>query len=292
MPKMKDFFSKLKEQGKINNQDFDTFLSALTDADVPDAVVQAIEENFFTLERALAHKDIAHKIKRETLNPVDNELKTIFEGPMKEFVDPAGEIELKKDANTFNKLKLLAKMIPDALSKSKLKSVPDEETRKKLEVYENNIRELSESNVKKDRAHAEALAAQKAELENHLHDYKLNTELQLMGNKFTLAEAYEQNRGSIAKMILTDLRGSNNLRLGEKDGQHFIQVVDESGNIKFNGTNTPVTIESLLEEKYKPFLKQSEGGSTGGQNSQSNTTTVTPRNQNPAIRQGHRTTVV
>lgn len=291
---MKEFFLKLKEQGKIDKPEYDAFVAALSDTEVPDTVVQAIEENFFTLERALAHKDIARKIRRETLNPVDNELKTIFDGAMKDFLDPASEIEIKKDENTFNKLKLLAKMIPDALSKTKLKTgVIDEETKKKLSEYERNIQELVENNNKKDRTHAEQLEAYKAVAQKELHDYKLDTELQMMGNKFTLAEAYEQNRGSIAKMILSDIKGSNSLRLEEKDGRHIIQVVDEHGNIKFNGTNTAVTIDSLLEEKYKPFLKQSEGGN-GSQNSQSRTTTVkaTNQQQNPAIRRGHSTTVV
>lgn len=289
MPKLKDFLTKLKEQGKINNQDYDAYLGIVADVELPDAVTKAIEDNFFTMERAAAHKDIHGRIKREVLDPVDNELSALFDGSLKEFLDPMAEGELKKEANTYNKLKLLSKLVPDAIAKSKVKPGTDEDTKKKIADLEANNRELIEKNSTAEKTYNEQLAAYKKTAEKELHDFKLDTELQMMGNKFTLAEAYDQNRKAISKVILSEIKASNSLKLGEKDGQPFIEVFDLEGKTRFNG-NTAVTIDSLLEEKYKPFLKQSNG-SGGQERQQQQTTTVKGGQQNPAIRRGASTTI-
>lgn len=292
MPKSKEYYAKLKEQGKIDNPAFDKFLESIPDFEVPDDVAAAFEEKFFTFERASAHKDIHAKIKREVLNPVDNELAALFDGPLKGHVDPMMEAEFKQDGNSYKKLKALQKLIPDVIEKVKAKPVLDEDSKKKLAEYERNIQEMTQKFSQAEKTYNEQLAAQKAESEKHLHDYKLDIELQNRGNKFTLAEAYEQNRKDLTNMLLNGIKTSNALKLVEVNGQTEIQVLDEHGKTKFNG-NSPVTIDSLLEEKYKPFLKQSNGGA-GNQNRQD----PPPRNgqqnqqqQNPTVRRGARTTV-
>jgi hypothetical protein len=89
--------------------------------------------------------------------------------------------------------------------------------------------------------------------------------------------------------LMSDIKSAHDLRLGEKDGQAEIQVYDrESGKPRFTG-NTPVTITSVLEEKYKPFLKQSDGG--GSTQGQERNRQQPPQPPKPGVRAGARTTV-
>lgn len=293
MPKIKEFYTKLKEQGKIDNPEYDKFLAALQDGDIPDEVVKAIEEKFFTFERAAAHKDIHGKIKREVLDPVDNELADLFDNQLNQYIDPTLAAELKQDGNSYKKLKAMKKIIPDIIEKVKAKPALDEDSKRKLAENERTIQELTQKFTTAEKTYNEQLAAQKSESEKQFHDFRLDAELQNRGNKFTLAEAYEQNRKDLSSMLLNGIKTSNVLKLVETNGQADIQVLDEHGKPKFNG-NTPVTVDSLLEEKYKPFLKQS-GGGTGGQdrNQQSSRQGSQQQQQNnaPNVRRGARTTV-
>lgn len=289
MPKLKDFYAKLKEQGKIDNPEYEKFLNTVADGEIPDEVVRAIEEKFFTFERAAAHKDIHGKIKREVLDPVDNELKDLFEGQLKPYIDPSLEEELRQDGNSYKKLKLMKKLIPEIIEKVKAKPAVDEDTKRKLAEAERNVQELTQQFATAKKEYNDQFAAEKTKFETQLHDFKLDSELQTRGNKFTLAEAYEQNRQAITKVLMSDIKASNVLKLGEQNGQAIIQILDEHGKPKFDG-NTPITIDSLLEEKYKPFLKQSSSGSTTSQATQSKTAQGSQQ-PNSAIRQGARTTV-
>lgn len=291
MPKLKEFYSKLKEQGKIDSPDYDKYLETVPDAEIPDSVVKAIEEKFFTFERAAAHKEIHGKIKREVLDPVDNELADLFDNQLKQYVDPLTEAELKQDGNSYKKLKALKKLIPDIIEKVKAKPAVDEDTKRKLSDYEKTIQDLTQQFTQAKKGYDEGLNSQKTKYEKDLHDFKLDIELQNRGNKFTLAEAYEQNRQAITKVLLSDIKQSNVLRLGEINGQPAIEIFDEHGKPKFDG-NTPITIDSLLEEKYKPFLKQSGGNGTQSQATQQQSSQGRQQQQqNPAIRRGARTTV-
>jgi hypothetical protein len=113
-----------------------------------------------------------------------------------------------------------------------------------------------------------------------------------MSNSFTLAEAYEETRPAIAKVILADLKSKHSLSLGEKDGQTTVNVFDRDGKPKFlNNGNTPVTIKNLLEEAYKPFIKKNNSDEQRGESNRETRFHVDQQNQNPKIRQGSSTSV-
>lgn len=289
MPKFKDFFSKLKEQGKINSPEFDEYLKTVPDAEIPDVVVKAIEDNFMTMERATAHKDVHGKIKREVLDPVDNDLKLIVE-QLKEYIDPSVEHTLNTEGNTYNKLRAITKLVPDSLKKAKGAPATDEDTKKKLAQYEKDLQEFTDKFSNAEKEYSKKLKDTDSAWENKFHDFRLNAELQNLGNKFILAEAFEEIRPNITEVIMSKIRQSNSLKLGEKDGRPVILVNDENGKPKFNG-NTPVTVDSLLEEAYKPYLKKSEsdGGAARRENPK---TTTTVKTETPTIRRGAPTAIV
>jgi len=283
--KLKDFLTKMKTDGKINLPEFEEYLKTAPDAEIPYVVTRAIEENFMTLDRAAAHKDIHGRIKREVLDPVDNEMNDIVD-QLKDYIDSADT--LKADPNTYNKIKNLKKSLPDIIKKAKGSPVTDDETKKKLVDYEKTIQEFGDKFTQAQKEYNAKLKETDTGWETKFHDYKLHSELEKLSNKYTLAEAFEETRPAITEVNLTKIKQSNRLKLGEKDGRPVIFVNDEHDKPKYNG-NTPVTVDSLLDEAYKPFLKKSESDTQTQVNTR---TTIVSTNQKPAIRRGVNTTVV
>ncbi len=283
--KLKDFLTKMKTDGKITLPEFDEYLKTAPDAEIPDSVTKAIEENFMTLERAAVNHNIHSKIKREVLDPVDNEMNDLFD-QFKEYFE--GAETFKTDPNTYNKIKNLKKSLPDVIKKLKGAPTTDEETKKKLIDYEKTIQEFGDKFTNAEKEYKNKLKETDSGWETKFHDFRLHSELEKLSNKYTLAEAFEETRPAITEVNLTKIKQSNRLKLGEKDGRPVIFVNDENDKPKYNG-NTPVTVESLLDEAYKPFLKKSEGT---GQTQVNPRTTTVQTNTNPAVRRGASTTVV
>lgn len=284
--KIKDFFSTMKAQARINAPEFDEWLKTATDADIPDAVVKSIEDNFMTMERAAAHKDIHGKIKRDVLDPVDNDIQEFFE-QLKEYADPGLEQLLKTESNTYNKLKAIKKLVPEALKKAKTSPSTDDETKKKLAQLQKDLQDEAAARDKMSKEFDTERKTINTGWEVKLHDYRLQSELEKLTNKYTLAEAFEETRPDITEVTLSKIKGSNYLKLGEKDGRPFIFVNDEHGKPRFNGNNM-ITVDSLLDEAYKPFLKKSETEETRREN-----TKITSKStENKPVRTGARTTVV
>jgi hypothetical protein len=283
--KSRDFFSQLVRQGNISDAEATKFIETFPDAEIPDAFVKAHDNSFMTLDRAAAHKDIHGRIKREVLDPVDNDMNEFYEA-IKEYADPNLENIIKSESNTYNKLKALKKILPEVIKKAKGSPNTDEDTKKKLTEYEKMVQELADKFTVAEKDYKKQLTEHEKQSEAKFNDYKLSSELEKLTNKYTLAEAFEKTRPAINKVTLAELRGSTHLKLGEKDGQSVILVLDDEGKPKFNG-NSQVTIESLLEKAYEPFLKKSEG--TPQETRRTTTAAVTP--PNPNIKRGVSTTV-
>lgn len=286
--KQKDFFNQLVRQGNINDAEATKFIEALADVEIPDPFVKAHENAFLTMDRAAAHKDIHGKIKREVLDPVDNNLVKMYEIIKEYSPDASLDNIIKSEQNTYNKIKAIEQALPEVIKKAKGSPQTDEETKKKLTEYEKTIQEFGDKFTGAKKEYDQKVSDLEKDWTLKFDDYKLGVELERLTNKYTLAEAFEKNRSAINKIQLTDLRQNHKLKLGDKNGQTVINVLDENGQPKYNG-NTPVTIESLLDESYKPYLKQSDAGQ--GQETRRTTTTATTTQNKPAIRQGAPTAV-
>lgn len=284
--KQKDFFSQLVRQGKITDVEATKFIDTLPDVEVPDTFVKAHEDSFMTLDRAASHKDIHKKIKREVLDPIDNDLLEFYE-TIKEYAEPGLENIMKTEANTYNKVAAIKKVLPEVLKKAKGTPQTDEETKKKLTEYEKKIQEFGDKFSDADKDYKKKVAEAEKSFDVKLNEYKLGSELEKLTNKYKLAEAFDENRQTITEVTLAKVKGSNHLKLGEKDGRPAIIVTDDAGMPKYIGNN-PVTIDSLLDEAYKPFLKKSESGER--QENQKTSTSVETQNKT-SIRGGAPTTV-
>jgi hypothetical protein len=288
--KFKDYFSKLKEQGKIANEEYDKFLESVPDGELPDALFTILQDKFLTIDRAATHKDVYGKIKRENLDPIDNDLKkllTFIDG-----VDKHKAVEISGLNSTYDKLAAITASFPQIIDKVKQTPGGDEEAKKQLEELKKINKELTDriGNLNTEFSTKEKnLLKQFSEKE---HDMKLEWELQNKARSFTLAEAHETLRDPITRVILTDLRNENILKLGEKPGEVLVYE-DANGTLrpKFNG-NDPVVIDKLLEAKFAPYIKKSNADDGDGKqqrNPQVKTFPVTTDNK--PVRQGRSTTV-
>ena len=247
--KLKDYFVKLKEQGKIDNEDFNTFLETVPDAELPETVYAAIEENFLTKDRALNDKSIGGKIRSEVYDSVDAALHEILPS-----LNVFNAKDISEEKDTFKKIKLFKTGVNESLEKAKTTGTPDnkvqeqqaktiEELTEKIKTinteYDNKVKEITENHTKE---------VAKKEL-NHALMSKINA--------YTFADEYSdpKRKEAATKFILLELESAGN-HLSLKDGQIVVsEVQDGVPKPKFNG-NEQVTIEKLLEPAVDPFIKR------------------------------------
>lgn len=299
--KLKDFFTKLKKDGKISQAEFDSAIEAAPDWEFPDKAIEAFEASFLTLDRAATEKSIHSKLKFEILNPVDNELK-----PLLAFVDSVDKFkasEIDKMTSTYDKIKALQAAIPELFEKVKKAPTTDEETKKKLKTFEETNQELLQRIEKMNNDFATKEKGFQSEYEKKISDYQLGIELEKLANSIKFGKAYsdEAIRKDITKAKLDKIRATSHLKIVTTDnGQASIQVTDKEGKPLFKeNSNSAVTINQLLEEEFKPFIKANNIGddddddqSQQGDDSSGQTKRFKVNDQKPNLRQGARTTVV
>jgi hypothetical protein len=270
--KTKQFFQRLNKQGKISNEEADKAINSLPeDHELPDVWVNLFEENFLTRDRAASDFDLTKKIKAESLNGVDEKFKAIL--PL---LDPADRESLEKEANTYKKIETLPSAIQKVLDKLKTANPSNDE---KIKEYEKTVQEQVEL-IKKINAEREN---EKTTLQKQFEDrergMRVDWSLQNKFNEFTFADEFSkpEDKKAIFELLTSKVKSGNHLALDDK-GQLLVQeIVNGTPKPKYNG-NDPVTIDSLLAEPLKPFLKKNNGtGDAGSQTTQTQTRAVNTR---------------
>ena len=299
MPKSKEFFSLLKEQGRINNPKFDELIEKLPEFEIAPEAQKAFEDSFMTVDRAASHPLVTSQVRAMAFKPLNRDLEKIISVLGNIDKSAADKLEaLTRDPgrpesgpDTYKRMELLSSSLEEMFNKVKASPNGDEELKKELKKYKDTVHDLTEKFSNAEKEYGTKYKTLETDFSQKLEQYKLDAELEKLAGKFTLAEAYEKNRQETNDIILTGIKKSNVLKLGSKDGQPLIEVYDDKGGPRFNG-NSPVTISQLLEEKFKPFLKQSNA-ENGRQSSQSNPQQFTVNgNQNPLQGRGDSTAIV
>jgi len=247
--KAKDFLKKINDQGKINNEDANKAFETFPDVELPDVWVNLFNEGFLTRERAAADPDITKKIKAETLNAVDANMKKIL--PL---LDSRDREEIEKEVSSYKKIEMLEKAIPNLLSKVKGENPSTDE---KVKQLEKNVQEFADKVSAVTREKDEVIKNIQAKHEEEKSNLKLDWTLDKKLGEFTFADEFIPIKQAIIKNIVDTVKGTNTLQLDDK-GQILVVDVDPSTKTakpKFNG-NDPVTIDSLLSEPLKNFLKK------------------------------------
>lgn len=295
--KLKEFLSKLKKDGKITAADFDSVIETAPEFDFPDKAIEAFETSFLTIDRAASDKQVHAKLRRDFLDPVDANMKEIL--TFIDGIDHFKASEIDKLQSTYEKQKAIHAAIPELFEKIKKTPVTDEDTKKKLKTVEESNQELLARIEKMNNEFSNKEKTIQTEYQKKISDFQLNIELEKLANSIKFGKAYsdETIRKDITKAKLDKLRATNSLQLVDKDGQTFIQVTDKEGKPLFKeNSNTAVTINQLLEEEFKPYIKRNNAGDgeddDGDEGSQGqDTNRFRVPDGKPQIRQGVRTTV-
>lgn len=290
--KLKDFLAKLKADGKITTQEFIDLIETAPDFEFPDKAIEAFENSFLTVDRAVTHKDVHGKLKFEHLNPIDRDLSAIFDVDLKDYIDPLKYADLKKDTNTYSKIATLKSLLPEVIKKVKTTPVTDEDTKKKLKTAEDTVQELMSKIEKMNSEYTEKEKHWQKTAEEKISEFQLVGELEKLANSYKFGKAYDDPtvRKDITKVKLDALRALNHLKLITKeDGTPDIQVLDKDGKPRFNG-NSAITINQLLEDSFKKFIKVSNAGDEND-NPEPQTNRFEVPDGKQKTRQGARTTV-
>lgn len=273
--KAKDFFKKVNDQAKINNEDFNKSLETLSDTDIPDVWVNLFNEAFLTRERAEADQKITQKIKAETLNAVDVNIKKIL--PL---LDEKDREEIEKEASSYKKIELLEKAIPNLVTKAK-GDKPD--TDEQVKQLKKNVQEFADKVAAVQRERDEQIKTLQAQHEQEKSNLKLDWTLDKKFSEFTFADEFVPLKPAIIKNIVDTVKAQNAIQLDEK-GQIVVVDIDPVTKVakpKFNG-NDPVTIDSLLSDPIKPFLKKNNAEGGGERKTQSSKRRETQEDIDPS----------
>lgn len=290
--KSKDFLTKLKTDGKINSPEFNTLVESIPEFEIPDKAVEAFEDSYLTPDRAVTDKRVNSKIRREILDPADKELNELVDYHLKDYIHQDKRDAFKKEESTYNKLKSLSGLLGESFKRVQVPST-DEEIKKKMKTVEETNQELLSRIEKMNNEYATKEKAIQSDYQKKISDFQLNLELEKLANSFKFGKAFADDavRKDITKVKLDGLRAKHALQLVDKDGLTLIQVNDKEGKPLFNG-NSAVTINNLLEEEFKPYIKASNAGDDNeGEPDPQATKRFKVSDQNPKIRQGVRTTV-
>lgn len=248
--KTKAFFEKISKTGKITNEDFTKAIETLpAEHEIPDVFVNLFEDSFLTRERALADNKVYDTIRGEVLDGVKLNIKEYLP-----YLQPEDQEAIQKEPKAFNQLKMLKDAFGKTVEKVKASAPPSNDEMLK------DLKKANEDYVKQ-------ITTQKTEFENRQKELQAKFESEKIGMKtdwtldkklgeFTFADEYKEVKPHLTKGIIDKIKSENVLMLDE-NGQIQIHEKLESGATKqkFNG-NDPVTLDKLLEEPLKPFLKK------------------------------------
>lgn len=266
--KSKEYFLKLKSQGKISLEDFDKFVESIPEFEIPDIVTATLEENFLTRDRAAADKAINAKIVKEVLGNIDASIHAVLpEMP----VFNAADIEAEKD--THKKLKLLKAGFKNAIETAKKTNgeAASEELQK-------TIKELTQRLEAEKKEKETAISEQDSKIkevdskwQKELKNYRLKNDIMGRLAKIEFAKEFSEDptrKEAIMSYILGNLL-KNDMDYDEQ-GQIIVQEIN-NGVAKpkfFPNSNDQVTVDKLLETETKSFIKLNNGTETKIENGQ------------------------
>lgn len=281
--KAKEYFAKLKEQGKISLEDYDKFLETVPETfEIPDVVSATLSDKFMTRERAKTDSELRKVFHRELYDAMDAGIHESL--PALDVFD-AQDIQNEKD--TFQKLKKMRAAIEKRIEKAG-KANPDDSA--KLKELKALNEELTAKFGAKDQEWQAKLEANNKKWENDLSSFKLDHALNEKILKYQIADEFDKE--ATTRLIKSDLLAKHKFALSENGQISVIEVVDGVAKPKFEG-NDPVTLEKLLEPEVKKFLKKNnaDGGDTTNNNGNQPITRPINNNGNQLIRGAGRSLV-
>lgn len=249
--KAKDAFLKLKEQGKIESPEYETFLNTLPDFEFPEPVFQALEDKFFTIERAKADPTIQSHYKAQTLNGVDA---WIAEG-VKDQMWPSSILDEK---DTFKRLKMIRGEVTNEIQR--LKNKPgDTDKDKKIGDLSATVDQLTQKINSMTSEYTASRDGFEKDYRNKVDALELDYAIRGQADQYVFADEYSNSpeiKEVVRKAVIDKVKGGGFFSL--KDGQIKVWENESRTSPKLQG-NSEVTFKSLLDKAVEPYIKKNNG---------------------------------
>lgn len=255
--KGKDAFLKLKEQGKIESPEYENFLNSIPDFEFPEPVFQALEDKFFTIERAKADPTIQSHYKAQTLNGVDA---WIAEG-VKDQMWPSSILEEK---DTFKRLKMIRGEVTNEIQR--LKNKPgDTDKDKKITDLSATVDQLTQKINSMTSEYNESREGFEKDYRNKVEALELDYAIRGQADQYIYADEYTNSpeiKEVVRAAVIKKIKDGGFFSL--KDGQIKVWENESRTSPKLQG-NSEVTFKSLLDKAVEPYIKKNNGAATQGQ---------------------------
>ena len=255
--KAKDAFLKLKEQGKIEAPEYENFLSAVPDFEFPEPVFQALEDKFFTAERAKADPLIQAHYKAQTLNGVDA---WIAEG-VKDQMWPSSILDEK---DTFKRLKMIRGEVTNEIQR--LKNKPgDTDKDKKINDLSATVDQLTQKINSMTSEYTASRDGFEKDYRNKVEALELDYAIRGQADQYIYADEYTNSpeiKEVVRAAVIKKIKEGGFFSL--KDGQIKVWENESRTSPKLQG-NSEVTFKSLLDKAVEPYIKKNNGATSQSQ---------------------------
>ncbi len=253
--KLKDFFSKLKDQGKISSDEYDKFLESVPEGELPDGVFRVFENSFLTVERAKSDAKIDAHFRAQVLDGVDSWINDMI----KEQIVPSS---VANERDTWKKLKAVKTDFIDSLDRAR-KSTDSSDKDKKISDYEKSVRELTDKLNTANTEFNKFKSDKEAEVNKFKSDFELDYFFKDQIGAYTLAEEFQplDMKRTVMDIVTTKLKKNHNITLD--NGHPKVWEDNTYTKPKFNG-NSEVAFKDLLDEEMKTFLKKNNSNQSQG----------------------------
>jgi hypothetical protein len=266
MPNVQEFLKDLAVKGKIDqsNPDFATVIGAsgLKEVELPQVFIDQFNKGFLTKDAALNDKDIYdthEKTARGKLFGIMDNKVNQFLAAFGDYLTDEQKAEIKNTPDTPTKLDLINKYGPVAIQE-KLKTTttagkPSEEDKRKLEEEFNAKVKATREEVEKE--WTEKLKAKEQE---HQAEQVSNFIAQKIFS-YNLLDNIPGGKDFLADATIHSLAKEYTLIYEKGVGVHLRRKDDPEKEVFVN--NTKMTVDTVLNEKLKDYVKKSDTASNG-----------------------------
>jgi hypothetical protein len=267
MPNVQEFLKDLAVKGKIDqsNPDFATVIGAsgLKEIELPQSFLDQFNKGFLTRDAALNDKDIydTHEktVRGKFYGILDNKVNQLLSS-FGEYLTDEQKAEIKNTVDTPTKYDLINKYLPSSLQE-KLKATPagkpSEEDKRRLEEEFNNKVKAERETVEKE--WAEKLKIKEQEFETD----RITSAITQKIFSYNLLDNIPGGKDFLANATINDLSKEYHLVYEKGVGVHLRRKDDPEKDVFVN--NTKQTVDTVLNEKLKEWVKKSDTTNNGNQ---------------------------
>jgi hypothetical protein len=273
MPNVQDLIKDLATKAGVDqtNIDYAAFLgaSALKDIEVPKVVVDSLNTGLLTKDAAInnpdIYKDIEIRAKGKFLGIMDNKANQLLDA-FKDYFTEEQIQQIKSEKDTPTKYELIYKTLPTSVSE-KLKA-QDATGKKQTEADLRKIEEDYNNKFKTEKETLENTWKEKYEArEKEFKSTLISKDLSQKIFSFNLIDNIPGGKDFLANAIIKSISEEYHLATNEKGGIELRRLDDPEKEVFVN--NTKQTIDIVLSEKLKDFVKKSDVPTSGSNGQQS-----------------------